>query len=93
MSSLYFLYLNPITVFCAYFNGWEILLIDLATLVVLDLIIDKARSQLVGERLVQSVLSHEQRKMNENERRRKLINGKTINNFIKLQRLMHKKTN
>lgn len=59
---LYFIYVNPIFVLSAFYNGWQIVLIDIVCLVLIDLISDKARSQIVGERLIQSVLRTEEKR-------------------------------
>ena len=53
---LYFLYLNPIVVFCAFFNGWELLIIDFVSISIIDLIRSQSDSQISGERLIHSVL-------------------------------------
>jgi hypothetical protein len=57
---LYFLYLNPLVAFCAFFNGWELLIIDLVSISIIDLIRNQFDSQISGERLVHSVLKQEE---------------------------------
>ena len=53
---LYCLYLNPLVVFCAFFNGWELVIIDLVIIFIIDLIKNQHDSQISGERLINSVL-------------------------------------
>jgi hypothetical protein len=50
--NLYFLYVNPLFIFCAYFNGLEIIIIDIVSVFFIDFLIDQTRSQAQGERFL-----------------------------------------
>lgn len=90
-ASLYFLFLNPIFVFCSFSMGFEIILIDFVILVLLDMIIEKSRAQVVGERLVHSVLNFEQKKSDNMQRQKRLQNGKLLSNYFRMQKLQPKR--
>jgi hypothetical protein len=55
--------------------------------VLLDLISDKARSQIVGERLIQSVLRSEEKKAEYQSRTKRVQTGKVINNYLRYMNL------
>jgi hypothetical protein len=79
---LYFLYLNPIIVFCAFFNGWELIIIDIVAISIIDLIRGQSDSQVSGERLIHSVLKQEEQKMHVRERQRRVEKGNLIHRYI-----------
>ena len=61
--NLYFLYVNPIFIFCAFYNGLEIIIIDIFSVFLIDFLIDQTKSQASGERFIHSVFKAEEKKM------------------------------
>ena len=83
---LYFIYVNPIFLFCAYFNGLELLVIDIIIIFLIDFLVDQAQSKASGERFVHSVFKAEENKVKERESEKRLENSQILKRFLKLKK-------
>lgn len=84
---LYFLYLNLIFVISAFSNTFlPLLAIDIVSVFGIEFISVKARSQIVGERLLQSVLKNEENRANKANQARRRANGQVISEYFNLMK-------
>ena len=86
IAYLYFIYVNPIFLLCAYFNGLELFLIDLIIIFLIDFLVDMAQSKSSEERFLHNVFKAEETKMKARMQEKRRENTEILKSFIELKK-------